>query len=372
MLSLQEKKPYFKNLDSLRFFAAFFVILGHCIRSVPKIKIPLANSIINSFLDGALWVSFFFVLSGFLIGYLIYVELKEESFSPKKFLIRRALRIWPLFYAVIFLAFFIFPILRFYLSGILFWYPSWWKFIFFGGNYVILEAHKTGNDLLAPHPALVTWSIAVEEQFYILISIIILFVKQKYLIIVTSCIAIFGIGYLLLIEESKSYLHSHTFWSTFDFFIGITLGLLFAFHQKCRDFVSRNRIYLKWFIISVVIALLLMKDFSVSYNLIKISYVTLFAIIIIYAIYSSSRFFNAIGNNVWLSYFGKISYGIYLWHSFVQYPLNLYSHKYFGQTPSIQKELIIALLTVVITLIIAHLSFKYFESYFLKLKSKFY
>jgi len=97
---MNNDKVYFKNLDSIRFIAALIVFLGHAI--YPSYKfLPIENTYIEKFLltisDGGTGVSIFFVLSGFLITYLLISEHEIKStISLKKFYIRRFLRTWPL------------------------------------------------------------------------------------------------------------------------------------------------------------------------------------------------------------------------------------------------------------------------------------
>ena len=95
---MKKQKIYFPNLNGLRFIAAFLVIIHHVeqIKSISKIEnfwgaIPFIGII------GKLGVILFFVLSGFLITYLLLAE--ENTFkkiSIKKFYMRRILRIWPI------------------------------------------------------------------------------------------------------------------------------------------------------------------------------------------------------------------------------------------------------------------------------------
>src|SRR5690606_19355370 len=107
----------FENLDALRFLAAFSVFVFHFFRDVnglePELQEYRIFDIVLSITDkGSLGVNFFFVLSGFLITYLILHETKYKGhFSLKNFLIRRTLRIWPLYFIVILIGFVIFPLL---------------------------------------------------------------------------------------------------------------------------------------------------------------------------------------------------------------------------------------------------------------------
>src|SRR5688572_27055191 len=108
---MDKQKIYFPNLNGLRFIAAFLVIIHHIeqLKSFSNIDnywgtVPFIDII------GKLGVVLFFVLSGFLITYLLLAE--ERSFkriSIVKFYIRRMLRIWPLYFLIILLAFAVLP-----------------------------------------------------------------------------------------------------------------------------------------------------------------------------------------------------------------------------------------------------------------------
>ena len=134
---MEERRTYFPGINSLRFFAAMAVVLTH-VELVKKLLFHLCelwlktedwivgNAWQSIFREGPLkpisWLSpfvtfggyfgviFFFVLSGFLITYLLLQE-KEESgdIAISKFYVRRILRIWPIYYLVIVLGFFVLP-----------------------------------------------------------------------------------------------------------------------------------------------------------------------------------------------------------------------------------------------------------------------
>src|SRR6476660_5257777 len=108
---MKEAKVFFPNLDGLRFFAFFLVYLQHAFGDLlAEIGQPgfwLGRLQTNVSGAGGIGVSFFFVLSGFLITYLILREIQLYGFlDVRAFYIRRSLRIWPLYYAVIIFGFF--------------------------------------------------------------------------------------------------------------------------------------------------------------------------------------------------------------------------------------------------------------------------
>src|SRR5690625_5173289 len=103
---------YFNGLNALRFFAALLVLLHHNAVIRPKYGIGEGFGWLGIFRDGGYAVSFFFVLSGFLITYILLKEKdKTQTISIKRFYLKRILRIWPLYYLLIILGSIIIPFL---------------------------------------------------------------------------------------------------------------------------------------------------------------------------------------------------------------------------------------------------------------------
>src|SRR5436190_10849402 len=92
---------YLPGLNALRFFAAFFVVISHAGISLYKLGLQDPGTLV--FLNrGGDAVDFFFTLSGFLITYLLIVELnKTGTVSIKQFYLRRIYRIWPLYFLIV-------------------------------------------------------------------------------------------------------------------------------------------------------------------------------------------------------------------------------------------------------------------------------
>ena len=117
-MSIKDKKTkiFFPNLDGLRFFCFVSVFFFHSFATrFASIKENGLYHFVKGVLasNGNLGVNFFFVLSGFLITYLLFAEKeKYKKISVGNFYIRRILRIWPLFYFCVFFGFVIFPILK--------------------------------------------------------------------------------------------------------------------------------------------------------------------------------------------------------------------------------------------------------------------
>ena len=157
---------YFPGLHALRFLAAMLVVVSHVElmkghRGYPSLaQHPVVYEL------GRIAVTFFFVLSGFLITYLLLVERERTgTISIRKFYARRVLRIWPLYFLVIVLSFFVLPRVA------LFDIPG----LSAGTNFrstlllYVLFLPQLALSVYPPVPyAEPLWSIGVEEQFYLL------------------------------------------------------------------------------------------------------------------------------------------------------------------------------------------------------------
>src|SRR5258706_4011675 len=98
-----ESALYFKGLNGVRAIAALIVVLSHIDQFSDVLQIKKPGFLGNGM--GGYAVDMFFVLSGFLITYLLFLEKeKTEHISLKKFYLRRIFRIWPLYYFALFVA----------------------------------------------------------------------------------------------------------------------------------------------------------------------------------------------------------------------------------------------------------------------------
>ncbi len=99
-------KRYFEGLNTLRAIAALVVVVSHI--ELIKMENKLSNYF-DTVPDGHIGVVLFFVLSGFLITFLLVEEQnKYGKINFKNFYLRRILRIWPLYYLILFLSFVLF------------------------------------------------------------------------------------------------------------------------------------------------------------------------------------------------------------------------------------------------------------------------
>lgn len=159
-----KEKVHFPNLDGLRLLGSLIIIVFH----IEELKVITGKehyAWVRAYLHlGELDVSLFFVLSGFLIGYLLLKEKqKTGNILVKKYYIRRALRIWPLYYLITLIGFFVFPYLADKCNIPDLGIHSPFKNIDFILCLFFLPPY--GINLRAIGAA---WSVRVEELFYVM------------------------------------------------------------------------------------------------------------------------------------------------------------------------------------------------------------
>jgi len=318
------KRPHFKNLDALRFLAASSVFIFHFFSDL-KSFIPISEdnflykSITLFTSKGLLGVNFFFVLSGFLITYLILFEIKhKKSFNIKHFLIRRTLRIWPLYFIIICIGFFIFPLLfsdyetKHHIVNYFFFLANFDE-IWYGANDSI-------NFLTSP------WSVAVEEQFYLIWGVLLFGLsKLKKLNLNTLIILLLIISFIFRLQNYTELriIYYHTLSVMPDILIGASLG--YSYFKK-SEWIERLKKLTKLKIVMIYsfgFILILLKTLLFSNYLIvfeRYIIALFFAFILLDQIHFKNSFFK-IGEIKLFNHLGKISYGIYMYHLVVLFVL---------------------------------------------------
>tara|TARA_Y100000589_G_scaffold328039_1_gene371250 strand:+ start:76853 stop:77929 length:1077 start_codon:yes stop_codon:yes gene_type:complete len=346
---------YFKNLDALRFFAFFAVFLSHA---------PLLpdNHFLHQYLKlGFLGIDFFFVLSSFLITWII---LKEKTltrqFSWCNFMIRRILRIWPLYFLIVLLGFIVW-LLKPDVSV-----PDWGWYIGFLANFYII---KYGDSFLFFLTFL--WSISVEEQFYFFWSLLMKFVKRHLPAIFITLILI-SLIFRWINSENSKVLYFHTISILGNFGIGGLAAYLSFYNHQFINMVKNQR---KFFTLLPYILLILCVAFyyvlfagRIGVTIERLFFSLIFGWIILEQNFAQNSLIKW-GEFNFLNYLGKISYGLYMYHGVVLTAITVGGLAVFkGYFYNISVT-VAALLT---TIVVSAVSYKYFEHPFLKLKKRFY
>lgn len=366
---------FFPNLNAFRFFASLLVIFHH--GEVIRAKNSFTSfEHISFFQNGSTAVKFFFVLSGFLISYLLIKEkAAKDTISIKNFYLKRVIRIWPLYFLLVAIGIIIFPFL-FNILHINYTFPYhieqvWLLFVLFLPSLVTF---KFGSHLLEP-----LWSIGVEEWFYIIWAPLFKWINNKLALI----LAVFLIKVILLIFCFNNIINNtlavHLI-KTFAFesmAIG-ALGAYLLYHTNInvkawyKKHVFVNYLLLAtligyFFFRSTCIALLGFDIFShwvFSYIILNILFLNL---IVYVGVVLDTR---SVFNNSFLDYGGKISYGIYMYHMIVIFVVIHLGKNHLLNLDPILSFIIFYSLVLAGTFLTAHLSKKYFEDFFMKYRSK--
>jgi len=346
-----EERLHLKGLNGLRAIAAISVVIAH---------IQLRGFQFNDRWPrwlGTYSVTIFFTLSGFLITYLLLTEKKKSGISIRNFYMRRILRIWPLYFAYLFIAIIIIYVQTpGKLPGSLPFY------LFFAAN--------VPNILSASLPYLGHyWSLGVEEQFYlfwpwfikkpvnvfkvmvIFISIFFvlrliaryLYLKQGYFIPINTlnhtrfdCMTVGGLGAYLCFKKNKLFL-----WFTSNKITELVCWI-------CIGFIATNKFNITTFLNHDIVSLVALG-------------------LIVNLGFNSRPMINL--ENRFFDLLGKISYGIYVIH-----PLVLIGLQNFLDRLSITQaweSFIFFFGSLALTIGTAWLSYTFFEKRFLLLKDRF-
>lgn len=352
------KSKHIPNLTPIRFILALLVVIFHIAQFSKNRGFPFYNDL-AIFHKGIEAVYMFFSLSGFLIIKQLFNEKKHtNSINLKSFYFRRILRIFPLYYLVLVFGFLyyrsILPLFGFEIEN---------NYDFFSGILLSITFFSNIFKTYSPGGILeVLWSIGIEEQFYLFIAPLFLLLPLKR--IVSFLLFFTFIYFLIFFSESIVILREY------DMFF-----FYFSFGGICSILLDKN--YFKALIKKLRYPILLIFITYFTTTIFKSNLNTAF-----YNLFSLILFGTAISvfairsikilENKTMNYLGKISYGIYMYHTIIMQFIGLIYLKIiskfnFHDTLDV---IIINSTIIIITIIISHFSFKYYESYFLNFKRK--
>jgi peptidoglycan/LPS O-acetylase OafA/YrhL len=346
------KINYRPEIDGLRAIAVFAVIIYHA-------DISLYGS---HFLSGGfLGVDIFFVISGYLISSIILKEIYyTKNFSFKFFYERRVRRIIP---ALLFVTFCSIPFAYFFLLSkpIIDFSKSIITSIFFTSNiYFNFTGNIYGTESTLLKPFLHTWSLSVEEQFYILFPIFLfIFINffKKYLL----SFLLFGILLSISFSQYLSIYHpGFNFYQIFSRGFELLLGSLLAHlesRNRDRGFKSNkilNHILMLMGLSLIIYSLFFFHDKMLLPSL--YSLVPLTGVCLILWFSNKNEFITKILSNKIFVFFGIISYSLYLFH----YPIFAFLRNIYLFDQSIY----IKILSIIFCIIISIFSFYYVEKPF--------
>lgn len=335
------ERPNFNNLDGVRALCIGAVLYHHFMPYYPNI--PITHR-------GFLGVDMFFVVSGFLIVFLLLRERdRTGKISLANFYARRTLRIFPLYYLIVLLvgmASLVFDRGTFSWSSYTDVFPY---LITYTLNWTTREASILD----------VAWSLATEEQFYLVWPFIIaLFSKRAALGALAFAIVInlgisFGVRSELKVMQST--------------FLPILLGVGLAYllhHRRTYDAIARvlARPYATVTLTAVILVVLGIPNDDIR-GLHRTAVQLLFVPWLASVLVSEAGVGHRLLRLPFLVRTGRISYGLYLWHM-VGYVVA----SRFVEEPA---GLRLAVVGIAVSFVLAELSYRYFETPFLRMKSRF-
>ena len=344
------------NITSLRFFLALLVVIYHIPQFCANRGWP-SFSDLPVFSRGSEAVYVFFSLSGFLIIRNLFVEkLKTGTISIKQFYRRRIFRIFPLYYAVLIFGLLyynlILPQLGFEIEPRQY---SLLQGIVLGGTFFsnILAIFQPGGILE------ILWSIGIEEQFYLIVAPLFLLIPAKRISLFLFLFTIFyflafHFDYFEILRNGKMFFYY--------FSISGLSAVLIALHPNLK--IPR---FVQLFIY-LLFLLYFTTDLFIN-NLSKFAYQFLSMILFPLSILCLIQTPYKILENRKLKYLGKISYGIYMLHAIVMQVTGfvfLYLKIENWHLSPMMFILSFNLITILLTILLAHLSYRYFESFFLR------
>ncbi len=370
-------------LDGFRGLAILLVIIYHTTGYFPDSGV-LGNFMSSAILLGWSGVDMFFVLSGFLITSIL-LKAKNKTHYFKNFYMRRVLRIFPLYYLFLLFAL---TIPTFILVGDynhqLHYEPltpfRTLIFLLHFSNYLY------ALDGFQNYWLLHVWSLAVEEQFYMVWPLLVFYMSRKNLNIL--CLFLILAAFLFRWQLSAFPIENQIkiFQFTHCRMDGLLMGCLVALNCTNKSLVQFGRKY-GFLSAGMLLILILGINYNVttssisngtingfrqfSLPVVQLFYfplLSLFYTVLMIAVYlNQNNLLSRLINKEIFQYFGRLSYGIYIYHMLLLWIfLN-----YYPSVDSYVKQFLFWILFLPLNVTLAHISMKFYERPFLNLKRYF-
>lgn len=349
-------KSYMPGLDGLRALAVLAVLLYHISP--------------NQFIGGYIGVDLFFVISGFLITYrnLQNIQNPNKTFTLKNFWLRRARRLIPALVLVILVCVpigaIIYPDILVgafrQVAGAL-TYSTNWVEIIHGSNYF---------DQANPSLFKNFWSLAVEEQFYIIWPPLLLLLlsrrlKNSQLVTIVATIAVASMVLMGVLAAPDNY--TRVYYGTDTHCFGLAMGIIFAFiWNKEKGSLSKEWLSAQpWIpalapvgLIGFILIVMLVPDtaaFTYPFGLVLGSLFSLFLVGAV--IIRPDALFTRIMELAPLRWIGVRSYGIYLWH----WPMLVFGRILIPTAMGTVENVLVDVLFAAISFVASDLSYRFVE-----------
>lgn len=375
MMSVSKEKIHFYNLDIIRLLAALTVVVSHAYEAwkgwygqplwlqgasvqEPNYFGTLVSTFFSNFNLG---VDTFFLISGFLITYLLLTEKqKNGTIHIGKFYLRRALRILPLYYLSILIA----PLLVYITHN---HQPEYLTTAFFLNNFRTIVTESW--DFPFAH----FWSICIEEHFYLFWPLIIAFVPHKKLPLVFTLLIVSSILFRWYAYSCIPFPYFTLYLHTFSRIDVLVIGAALAFVHFNKPIQPVISIWVRLGVYLIFILLLFIEpnnlwNSAFSAMVKKYFYTSVMAFEMLNYLFNKNAFLNFKEKNI-LHYLGKTSYGIYMFGN-ILIPFIIGIENKLKET-FLHNVFFFLALNVIITCIVSAISYEFFEKHFLTFKKRF-
>ena len=362
---MTEQRQRIAELDGIRGLAILMVLFWHYFGDPPKYLTPDTFVSYLMIATRLFWsgVDLFFILSGYLICGIILDNHSKQRFLTT-FFIRRAARILPLYCFLLLL----YLLLRSQLDTVQFsWLFSnpipFWSYVAFLQNVMMgVEEHFGGNFLG------ISWSLAVEEQFYLLAPLIILIIgRQRW---IRGMVPLIVLAAALRVGFSfRFFSYVNTPFRMDSLLLGGIIAVLIR-NNLAFALLRQHRSSIFWtFVVGVILIATIsfhMQVNALTYSVFGLFYAVFLLTVILY------RDDALTGALRWrpLRFCGSIAYSLYMYHQAVN---GLFHGMIRRASPSLETSggLLVTLLALVVTFMISVVSFRYFEGWFVRIGHSF-
>ena len=332
---------YRPDIDGIRAIAVLSVIGFHAFPSF----VP----------GGFVGVDIFFVISGFLITQIIVAEIDDKKFKIRNFYSRRIRRIIPSLLIALLVAI---------ILGWIFLLPN--DFSQFGSvlagssafitNFVLFSQINYFDAAAIEKPLLHLWSLSIEEQFYIVWPIILIFIYKlrRFALSLTLFLLISSFTYAYLIHSNEPervfYYPLPRFW---ELLVGAALAFVYLHHKDKLVLLNKFKLFTELgALFSVVLIMFAIVETNTSQSLRAVAFGVMGSAGLILFGFSNPVISRIVGNPV-STWIGLISYPLYLWH----WIFLSYTFIYFGDAPNIK----VKIGSIGMSFLLAYLCYRYIE-----------
>ena len=356
------------ELDGLRGIAILLVLIYHYSRFIKPG--PVGDRLIAFANIGWSGVDLFFVLSGFLIGGIL-IDYRESPNLFPVFYARRALQIFPLYFLVL-ISYYVCLLFRPNIPYLFDKQIPIWPYAVFLQNFA-MAWYGSGSAYMGA-----TWSLAVEEQFYLLFPLIVWAAAPRKLPYLLVTAIILAIPLRVFLFHWFSGAHFLSFYVLMPCRAdALSIGVLCAFvyrSPRLSEIFIRNLHWAGLFAATALLSLvfLINPDFgsramlSVGYTVLSLTY----GAVLLICLLSSNKHMKYLTTRRWLRELGRIAFAVYLFHLAV---VGFVYSSLVGTQPTLNsvRDVCIAIVAILITISLSIISWQCFERHFIAFGSKF-